>query len=125
MATKLSGRRLRAASHRVRHKQHLNGAARPAASFFVRAGVRERRTPVPTLNKTLPVAVWSDMLTIRSGYNPAKPRTVLMKGRPEEPESQKCLLVYNSEEEREARALGWKPQREFMEMCDRARRNDV
>lgn len=57
-------------------------------------------------------------------YNPRAPYKILMKGRPDEPSSWQSIAVYSHEEYREFRQRGWKVDREFMEMADRARRRD-
>lgn len=62
--------------------------------------------------------------SISRGYNSRKPRTTLMKGRPDESESWQAIAVYSIEEEQAFRSRGWKTAKEFMNSADRARRRD-
>ncbi|NJN35965.1 MAG: hypothetical protein HC794_01590 [Nitrospiraceae bacterium] len=62
---------------------------------------------------------------IERTFSTRKLYAMLMKGRPDEPDSHQSIGVYDAKELQEYRARGWKPAREFMEMVDRARRKDV
>jgi hypothetical protein len=57
-------------------------------------------------------------------YNPAKPYAMLMRGRPDEPDSWRSLAVYSKSEFKEFRQHGWQPAIVFMERADRARRKE-
>jgi hypothetical protein len=65
------------------------------------------------------------MAAVSRTFNPRKPYSTLMKGRPDEPESWQSLAVYSKNEEAEFRGRGWKPSKEFMNSADRARRRDT
>lgn len=53
-------------------------------------------------------------------YNPNTPYATLMTGRPEEPASHRHIAVYSKADYDLYRRKGWKPSREFTEMCNRA-----
>lgn len=65
------------------------------------------------------------MASISHTYNPKRPIAILMRGRPEEPDSWQSIGVYSQHELQEFRAKGWQPDRAFMERADRARRKDA
>ena len=64
------------------------------------------------------------MGAISHNYNPKKPFAVLMRGRPDEPDSWQSIGVYSKAELEEYRAKGWQHDKVFMERADRARRKD-
>lgn len=53
-------------------------------------------------------------------YNPTTPYATMMKGRPDEPASHQHVAVYSKDEYTQFRQRGWKPAKEFTEMCHRA-----
>jgi hypothetical protein len=65
------------------------------------------------------------MASISTNFNPKKPIAILMRGRPDEPDSWQSIGVYSHQELQEFRAKGWQPDRAFMERADRARRKDA
>lgn len=64
------------------------------------------------------------MSSISHGYNPRKVYAVLMRGRPDEPDSWQSLAVYTVDEFHEYLGKGWKKDKAFMDSADRARRRD-
>lgn len=59
-------------------------------------------------------------MSISHTYNPDRPYAELMTGRPEEPDSHRCIAVYSKAEYDAFRAKGWRPSKEFTEMARRA-----
>lgn len=64
-------------------------------------------------------------MSLSHTYNPRKPFGILMRGRPDEPDSHEAIAVYSKEEWDTYRGKGWQRDKDFMERVDRARRKDA